>query len=99
MNWCLSISYAKKEEKKKNCQECNKFYRQDSKKFIPENCNFLLMMRFRFSRRRFFKECFEILLKFHRQKILPRYSVSSLSGRCNDRSEERRVGKECRSRW
>jgi hypothetical protein len=35
------------------------------------------MMSFGFFRRRFFKEWFEVLLKFHRQNLLPRYSVSS----------------------
>src|ERR1043166_2025810 len=38
-------------------------------------------------------------VELERQMLLPQYSTSRLIDRLVDRSEERRVGKECRSRW
>ena len=44
-------------------------------------------------------EALEPVIDWHRQGLVPNGRELSADPRCEFRSEERRVGKECRSRW
>ena len=43
--------------------------------------------------------CKDVMWRYSENPVIDRYHIPSSNSIFNSRSEERRVGKECRSRW